>query len=90
MNTLREALTEYLQLRRSLGFKLQDAGLQLPRFVTFLEERGSTIITTDLAMAWAQQPQSVQPAEWARRLGYVRGFARHRCATDMRTEVPPP
>ena len=32
MNTLQEALVEYLQLRRSLGFKLHDAGLQLPRF----------------------------------------------------------
>ena len=38
MNRLREALPEYLQLRRSLGFKLHDAGLLLPRFVAFLEE----------------------------------------------------
>jgi integrase/recombinase XerD len=26
MNTLRQAVQEYLSLRRSLGFKLQDAG----------------------------------------------------------------
>ena len=32
---------------------------------------------------------SVQPAEWARRLCFVRGFARHRSATDSRTEIPP-
>ena len=90
MNTLREALVEYLQLRRSLGFKLHDAGLQLPRFVAFLEERGSIYITIELAMAWAQYATSGQPAEWARRLGYVRGFARYRFAADARTEVPPP
>ncbi|HEU5294700.1 MAG TPA: tyrosine-type recombinase/integrase [Burkholderiaceae bacterium] len=89
MNTLREALPEYLQLRRSLGFKLEDAGLQLPRFVAFVEELGSTHITTALALAWAQQSASVQPAEWARRLGSVRGFARYRSATDALTEVPP-
>ncbi|EOG4616573.1 tyrosine-type recombinase/integrase [Pseudomonas aeruginosa] len=89
MNTLRDALPEYLQLRRSLGFKLEDAGLQLPRFVAFVERHGSTHITTALALAWAQQSPSVQPAEWARRLGYVRGFARHRRATDALTEVPP-
>lgn len=89
MNTLGEAVFDYLQLRRSLGFKLKDAGLQLPRFVAFLESHGSTYISTELAMVWAQQPPSVQPAEWARRLGYVRGFARYRCATDTRTEVPP-
>lgn len=89
MNTLRDALPEYLQLRRSLGFKLEDAGLQLPRFVAFVEEHCGTHITTALALAWAQQATSAQPAEWARRLGNVRGFARYRSATDARTEIPP-
>ena len=89
MNTLRDALPEYLQLRRSLGVKLEDAGLQLPRFVAFVEEHDSKHITTALAMAWAQESSSVQPAEWARRLGSVRGFARYRSATDALTEVPP-
>ena len=89
MNELREALNAYLVLRRSLGFKLEDAGLQLPRFIDFLEERGTQHITTALALAWAQQSASVKPAEWARRLGYVRVFARYRSATDPLTEVPP-
>jgi integrase/recombinase XerD len=90
MNTLREALSDYLRLRRSLGFKLEDAGLQLPRFVAFLEEHRATHITTGLALAWAQLSASVQPGEWARRLSYVRGFARYRGATDALTEIPPP
>ena len=47
------------------------------------------VITTQLALTWAQQPTTVQPAEWARRLSMVRGFARHRSATDPRTEIPP-
>jgi len=89
MNTLREALRDYLALRRSLGFKLQDTGLCLPRFIDFLEEHEATHITTALALAWAQQPTSVQPAEWARRLSSVRGFARYRFATDALTEIPP-
>ena len=89
MNTLREALPSYLRLRRDLGFKLVDAGLQLPRFIDFLEERGADHITTAMALSWAQEPVSVLPAEWARRLGYVRGFARYRSAIDERTEVPP-
>lgn len=89
MNSLREALADYLQLRRELGFKLEDAGLQLPRFVSFVEAQGSTIITTRLALAWAQHSTSVQPNEWARRLGFVRGFSRYRRATDSLTEVPP-
>jgi integrase/recombinase XerD len=88
MNTLRQALREYLQLRRSLGFKLQDAGLQLPRFVHFMDQRQADHITARLALEWAQQSATVQPAEWARRLGFVRGFARYRSATDPATEIP--
>ena len=35
MNTLRQAVQDYLSLRRSLGFKLQEAGKGLLDFVTF-------------------------------------------------------
>ena len=89
MTTLREAVQEYLTLRRSLGFKLHDAGKGLIKFVTFLEQRHASYITSQLALTWAQQPSTVQPAEWARRLSVVRAFARHRRATDPRTEIPP-
>ncbi len=37
MNTLREALQEYIDLRRGLGYKMHDEGLLLPRFVGFME-----------------------------------------------------
>lgn len=89
MNTLREAVADYLALRRSLGFKLHDAGRALSGFVSFLELRGASHITTILALEWAQLPSSAHPAEWTRRLSYVRGFARYRSATDARTEIPP-
>jgi integrase len=88
MKTLGEALPEYLDLRHGLGYKMHDAGLLLPRFVKFLDERRAEHITTKLALEWAQLP-SVQPAEWARRLCFVRGFARYRSATDVLTEIPP-
>ena len=61
MNALREALRDYLELRRGLGYKLEDAGLQLPRFFDFLETRGASHITTALPVEWAQQPTAVQP-----------------------------
>jgi integrase/recombinase XerD len=88
MSTLGEALTSYLHLRRSLGFKLHDAGLELPRFIAFMQERQAEYITADLALEWAQGSPNVQPVVWARRLGFVRGFATYRSATDARTEVP--
>jgi integrase len=89
MNTMREALDEYLALRRGLGYKMHDAGLVLPRFVIFLEERQANPITARLALEWTQQATTVQPAERARRLCFVRGFARYRSAVDPRTEIPP-
>ena len=88
MNTLHRALQDYLALRRGLGYKMHDAGRFLPRFVSFLEARHEPHITAQSALQWAQQAD-VQPAEWARRLGFVRGFARYRSAVDPLTEVPP-
>ena len=89
MNTLREAVREYLDMRRNLGFKMQGADRPLLDFVTFMEKRRAVYVTDRLALTWAQQPSGVRPAYWAKRLRLVRGFARHRSATDPRTQVPP-
>jgi integrase/recombinase XerD len=88
MNTLRQAVGEYLAMRRSLGFKLRNVGHGLLDFLTFMEHRRACYITEALALAWAQQPSNTQPAWWATRLGYIRGFARYRSATDPRTQIP--
>ncbi|CAG2161265.1 hypothetical protein [Cupriavidus numazuensis] len=71
MNTLRQAVQEYLDLRRSLGFKLKEAGKALPDFVAFMERHRASFVTHALALMWAQQPSNVQPAHWARRLSIV-------------------
>ena len=89
MNTLRDAVREYLEMRRGLGFKLREAGNGLLDFVTFLEQRKASFITQKLALEWAQQPPNARPAYWAARLTTVRGFARYRSATDPRTQIPP-
>jgi hypothetical protein len=84
MNTLRQAIHEYLNMRRDLGFKLREAGKGLLDFAAFMQQRRAPYITQALALAWAQQPQCAQPAHWAQRLSFVRGFARYRSATDPR------
>ena len=89
MISLRKAVENYLTMRRSLGFKLRDMGHNLHHFVSFMEQQGASIITTDLALRWAQQPLNAQPVHWAARLSFVRSFARYWSATDPRTEVPP-
>ena len=89
MKTLRKAVKDYVSMRRALGFKLQQVDAGLSDFVSFLEVRGATHVTSRLALEWAQQPALARPAHWGKRLGWVRGFARYRSATDARTEIPP-
>lgn len=88
MKTLRQALDDYLALRQAMGFKLAEACALLPQFIDFLDRQGGTFITTKSAVQWATQPSHVQPAEWARRLRWVRGFARYHSTIDPRTEIP--
>jgi integrase/recombinase XerD len=89
MKPLRQAIEDYITLRRRLGFKLRDMADDLRKFAGFLEEKAAPYITTELALEWAMQPKDHQPSDWAQRLGYVRVFASHWHATDPRTEIPP-
>jgi integrase/recombinase XerD len=88
MTTLRQAVQEYVSMRRDLGFKLHEAGKGLLDFVTFMERHRASHITRALALSWAQQPLNVQPSHWARRLSFVRGFAHYYSAIDPRTQIP--
>ena len=85
MSRLAELVEEYLAVRRSVGFKLDQEGRDLPRFARFLAAQGAKRITTALALSWAGQKPSA-----ARRLAEVRIFARYVQALDPATEVPPP
>jgi integrase/recombinase XerD len=89
MSTFRQAVQDYIEMRRGLGFKLRETERGLMDFAAFLEANDTPYITTELALAWAQRPSRAQPSHWARRLGYVRIFARHRAAADPRTQIPP-
>jgi integrase/recombinase XerD len=89
MKKLRDASQDYLQLRRSLGYKLRAVASALRSFVAFAERENASYITTDLVLRWAQVPRHAQPATWASRLQMVRRFAIWLGATDRRTEVPP-
>ena len=89
MKTLRQAVMDYLSLRRSLGFKLTKHDSCLREFVSFLKQKGAARISTSLALQFATQRRHQQPAEWAARLSIVRGFARYRSGDDLNTEIPP-
>jgi integrase/recombinase XerD len=89
MKTLKQAVNDYLTMRRGLGFKLHHVQHDLESFVSFMEREKARHITVDLALKWAMQPKDVHAAYWAQRLSAVRGFAQHWSAIDPHTEVPP-
>jgi integrase len=89
MNPLREALADYLSLRRSLGYALRRPEKLLNQFLDYVEERGASTITTDLAVAWAELPQDASPLWWGHRLTVVRGFAGYLHVLDEAHQVPP-
>jgi len=88
MIPLRQALEDYLQIRRRLGFQLKTDQLLLENCVGFLEQAGAVRITTELALMWARLPVEARPHRWRQRLGVVRGFARFLATIDPDSEVP--
>jgi integrase len=81
-------LSDYLAMRRALGFKLERPGTLLAQFVRYLDSIGATTITTDAAVAWATHPEGASRYWWSKRLDAVRLFARHMVNLDPATEVP--
>jgi hypothetical protein len=88
MSAIRQAVEEYVAVRRSLGFELRLPAAALRRFAAFMEAEGATFVTAQLALSWATLPARAQPATWAGRLAVVRRFAAWHRASDPRTEVP--
>lgn len=88
MKTLKTSVKEYLKVRRSLGYKLQDTERLLNKFINYLMEQGSNHITASQSLEWAMLPKNIQQAHWSRRLSVVRLFAQYRKAEDPSTEIP--
>lgn len=89
MSRLQDAVDQYLETRRALGFKLQHFHWLVPDFLRYLETRDAEFITVRHALDWARQPSDAHPSWWAKRLSMVRGLARHLQAEDPRHQVPP-
>lgn len=89
MIRLTQAMEDYLEIRRALGFDLGEAERCLRRFFEFMEDERASRITVELALRWARQPAEGQFATWARRLAVIRQFAAWYRAREPLTEVPP-
>lgn len=88
MTTLGQRVEEYLAVRRAVGYKLAGHGSPLHEFTRWLDSMGATVVTADLALAWAQSRSTSSPVRERQRLSMVRGFAEYLSAIDPRTEVP--
>jgi len=89
MNALRQALTDYLAMRRALGYRLARTEKLLAQYLAFVEDRGEEHLTIETAMAWATAPAGADPSWMSRRLSDVRRFAIHLRAIDPATQAPP-
>lgn len=90
MTSFADHVSDYLRLRRSFGFKLEEHERLLRKFAAHLDDLGAEVVTIELALGWALEREvpagSVVPAT---RLLVVRGFARYMIGRDPRTEIPP-
>jgi integrase/recombinase XerD len=77
----------YIELRRSLGFKLRKTSIQLASFVNYAASVGDVHVRSDTALAWAAATSSTQDSHY-RRLQEVALFARFLRAEDAGHEVP--
>ena len=85
---LRDALADYLALRRALGYRLARPEKLLGQFLDYLDQLDESIITVAAALDWAQLPVGAHSNWWAYRLGAVRGFAVYLHSLDPVHEVP--
>ncbi|MGW4551828.1 tyrosine-type recombinase/integrase [Streptomyces violaceorubidus] len=90
MTDLRQALDDYLRLRRSLGHQMAEAAYLLPDFVRFMDDCGEQTVTVAAALDWVKtrEPEVITTVS-PRRITAVRGFARYLSGIDPATQVPP-
>ena len=53
---LREALADYLAMRRALGYRLVRPEKLLGQFLDYLDAADAQTVTVDLALSWARLP----------------------------------
>ena len=64
MSALRQAVADYLTIRRALGYKLERHGRLLSQFVDYLDDVAAATVTVEHAMAWATLPTGSTARWW--------------------------
>ena len=85
---LRDALGDYLRMRRALGYRLVRPEKLLNQFLDHLDATGVATVTSDAALVWSRLPTGADVNWWAHRLSVVRGFATYLHALDPTVQIP--
>jgi integrase/recombinase XerD len=89
MSALHKHLTEYLELRRGLGFDLGRCESRLRSLVEHMRRQGVTRITLPLVIDFVMRPTGRSANTRFGYLSAIRGFARYMTGIDPKTEIPP-
>ncbi len=89
LQELHELVADYLRVRRSLGYKLDNAEHILRRYLAYLHEHDSQGVSVEHAVEFATAPPAGTPRTQALRLSAIRCFARWAHCQDPDIEVPP-
>lgn len=88
-SALTTLLSDYLRVRRALGFKLEGTEILLTQFLAYLHEHVADTITIEHALRFATAPAGASSRWHALRLSAIRCFTRWAAASDPRIQVPP-
>lgn len=87
---LRGLVTDYLRVRRSLGYKLEYTERLMYAFVDYLHAMNAQAATVEHAVGFAMAPPGASPRWQALRLSAERCFARWAHLQDPSIQVPSP
>jgi integrase len=90
MNKLYKAVTDYITMRRQLGYKLINEASVLKRFTAFMAQQNKSTVKTKLVLEFVAQGIYSNGSRWPTTiLGIIRRFAVYLHAMDPKTEIPP-
>ena len=88
--SMTEQVCQYLQFKRSCGYKFDAEGKELILFAKYAELTGHKgPLTLELAVRWARLPENADRRYWAARYDYVRRFGQYIILFDPDTEILP-
>jgi integrase/recombinase XerD len=86
---LEDMVTDYLVVRRALGYKLKDNEHILVQFIAYLRAHDAQALTVEHALGYATASTGASPRRQALRLSAIRCFARWAMTIDPTVQVPP-